>query len=96
MLRISAEDIENGDTIVVNQMGSSNTIFRSSNELIYIDPNAEEGDTEETTETETEDTSANTLAPADETPVDTNDINATNEANEDNIVKPFYIFIEKP
>lgn len=87
LLRISAEDIENGDTIVVNQMGSSNTIFRSSNELIYIDPNAEEGDTEETTETETEDTSANTLAPADETPVDTNDINATNEANEDNITQ---------
>lgn len=85
LLRISAEDIENGDTIVVNQMGSSNTIFRSSNELIYIDPNAEEGDTEETTETE--DTSANTLAPADETPVDTNDINATNEANEDNITQ---------
>lgn len=81
LLRIPAEDIENGDTIVVNQMGSSNTIFRSSNELIYIDPNAEEGDTEETTETETEDTSANTLAPADETPVDTNDINATNEDN---------------
>ncbi len=81
LLRISAEDIENGDTIVVNQIGSSNTIFRSSNELIYIDPNAEEGDTEETTETETEDTSANTLAPADETPVDTNDINATNEDN---------------
>lgn len=87
LLRISAEDIENGDTIVVNQMGSSNTIFRSSNELIYIDPNAEEGDTEETTETETEDTSANTLAPADETPVDTNDINATNEDNEDNITQ---------
>ena len=87
LLRISAEDIENGDTIVVNQIGSSNTIFRSSNELIYIDPNAEEGDTEETTETETEDTSANTLAPADETPVDTNDINATNEANEDNITQ---------
>lgn len=87
LLRISAEDIENGDTIVVNQMGSSNTIFRSSNELIYIDPNAEEGDTEETTETETEDTSANTLAPADETPVDTNDINATNETNEDNITQ---------
>lgn len=87
LLRIPAEDIENGDTIVVNQMGSSNTIFRSSNELIYIDPNAEEGDTEETTETETEDTSANTLAPADETPVDTNDINATNETNEDNITQ---------
>ena len=54
LLRISADSISDGDTIQVNQMGSSNTIFRSSNELTYVDPNA--GDTEETTETETEGT----------------------------------------
>ncbi|MBO5371647.1 MAG: sulfatase-like hydrolase/transferase [Lachnospiraceae bacterium] len=34
-LRINIEDIEIGDTVVVNQMGSSNTIFRSSNEMVY-------------------------------------------------------------
>lgn len=49
LVKISVDSIENGDTIVVNQVGSSNTIFRSSNELIYIDPNA---DIVETTETE--------------------------------------------
>ena len=56
LLRISADSISDGDTIQVNQMGSSNTVFRSSNEITYVDPNAE--DTEETTETETEDTSS--------------------------------------
>lgn len=39
-LVINKDSIENGDTIVVNQMGSSNTIFRSSNELTYVDPDA--------------------------------------------------------
>ncbi|MEI3177081.1 MAG: LTA synthase family protein [Lachnospiraceae bacterium] len=56
LLRISADSISDGDTIQVNQMGSSNTVFRSSNEITYVDPNAE--DTEDTTETETEDTSS--------------------------------------
>ena len=56
LLRISADSISDGDTIQVNQLGSSNTVFRSSNEITYVDPNAE--DTEETTETETEDTSS--------------------------------------
>lgn len=40
-LRLSAEDIKNGDTVTVCQVGSSDTIFRSSNDYIYIDPNAE-------------------------------------------------------
>lgn len=40
-LRINLEDLENGDTIVVNQMGSSNTVFRSTPEYIYSDPYAD-------------------------------------------------------
>lgn len=62
-LRINIDDIKDGDTVVVNQMGSSNTVFRSTNEVIYDDPNAEstelevtetEVDTETDTETESE------------------------------------------
>lgn len=34
-LIISSEDIQAGDKVVVNQMGSSSTLFRSSNEVIY-------------------------------------------------------------
>ena len=35
-LQIKESKLEEGDnTIVVNQMGSSNTVFRSSNEMIY-------------------------------------------------------------
>lgn len=41
MLRINASDITDGDTIVVNQMGSSSTIFRSTQEFIYDDPDAD-------------------------------------------------------
>ncbi|MDY5102545.1 MAG: sulfatase-like hydrolase/transferase [Agathobacter sp.] len=51
-LVINREDIENGDTIVVNQMGSGNTIFRSSNEFTYVDPDALPLDTEATMDTE--------------------------------------------
>ncbi len=35
LLTISSSDIKPGDKIVVNQLGSSNTIFRSSNEYKY-------------------------------------------------------------
>lgn len=35
MLRIDAGDVDEGDTIVANIVGSSSTIFRSSNEVIY-------------------------------------------------------------
>ncbi len=52
-LRIKSESIKDGDTVVVNQMGSSNTVFRSTPEYIYDDPNAENTETE-ITETETE------------------------------------------
>ncbi len=34
-LRVKMEDLENDDVIMVNQMGSSNTVFRSSNEMLY-------------------------------------------------------------
>ncbi len=37
-VKISADKLKNGDVLVVNQMGSSNTIFRSSNEYIYSAP----------------------------------------------------------
>ena len=76
LLRISADSISDGDTIQVNQMGSSNTVFRSSNEITYVDPNAE--DTEETTETETEDTSS-----ADNTDGMTPDANTTDGTSPD-------------
>lgn len=36
-LRINREDVHDGDTIAANIVGSSNTIFRSSNEVTYRD-----------------------------------------------------------
>lgn len=41
-LRIPADAVKDGDTITVYQMGSKNTIFRSSNSIVYDDPNAEQ------------------------------------------------------
>lgn len=38
LVSISADDLEDGDTLTVCQLGSSNTIFRSSNEFRYIAP----------------------------------------------------------
>ena len=49
-LTISKEDVAHGDLIVVNQMGSSNTVFRSSNEIVYEDLNAPVSDDSETEE----------------------------------------------
>ena len=64
MLSINSKYLTDGDSIVVNQMGSSNTVFRSSNEWIYLDPNVEhETETEistETKSTETETSEADT------------------------------------
>lgn len=64
MLSINSKYLADGDSIVVNQMGSSNTVFRSSNEWIYLDPNVEhETETEISTEansTETETSEADT------------------------------------
>ncbi len=39
VLTIKASDVKNGDTIKVCQIGSSNTIFRESNEYVVYDPN---------------------------------------------------------
>ena len=58
-LRISPDDLEDGDTVVVNQLGSSSTIFRSSNEFVYKD-NTLENNTEDSQVTEeTEETEQN-------------------------------------
>lgn len=47
VLTIKASDVKNGDKIKVCQVGSSNTIFRESNEFIVYDPNyVEEEETE--------------------------------------------------
>jgi len=56
VLSIKASDINNGDTITVCQMGSSNTVFRESNEFTVYDPNYVEEEPElEETEEESED-----------------------------------------
>ena len=69
MLSINSKYLTDGDSIVVNQMGSSNTVFRSSNEWIYLDPNVEheteteistEANSTETNSTETETSEADT------------------------------------
>ena len=39
VLTVKASDVKNGDKIKVCQVGSSNTIFRESNEYIVYDPN---------------------------------------------------------
>ena len=53
-LSVKVDKIAEGDTIVVQQMGSSNTVFRVSNEYIYNTiPSTEEAlSTEDTTSTE--------------------------------------------
>ncbi len=45
-LRMNAKDVKDGDTVVVNQMGSGNSIFRSTPEFIYDDPYAESTETQ--------------------------------------------------
>lgn len=50
-LIINKDDIADGDTVEVCQMGSSNTVFRESNTMQYSDPNAL--NTEEPTEADT-------------------------------------------
>ena len=54
VLTISADNIQNGDTITVNQLGSSSTIFRSSNDYMFYDPNYEEATDGESSEPDTE------------------------------------------
>ena len=58
VLTIKDEYIKNGDIIVVNQVGSSDTIFRSSNEIVFEDPNYEEEVAEGSDEDEDEEDEA--------------------------------------
>lgn len=51
-IMIKASKIEDGDTVVVNQNGSKSTIFRSSNEFVYVAPTATPADTQNTESTE--------------------------------------------
>lgn len=53
-VQIYLDDVADGDTLVVNQMGSSDTVFRSSNEVTYVLPDIlKNKDSEESTETDT-------------------------------------------
>ncbi len=56
VLTIDASELENGDEIVVNQLGSSSTIFRSSNSITFEDPAFEEDEVAETEDDSTEPT----------------------------------------
>lgn len=47
-LSINASNLKDGDVVVVNQLGSNNTIFRSSNEVIFEAPVSTEISTEQT------------------------------------------------
>lgn len=91
LLRIPGDAIKDGDTIVVNQMGSNSTVFRSSNEVIFLNPNVE--DTEESTMTKDEsqtypdNTSDTTTAPENDEITDFNaaahNVDALNENDAD-------------
>ena len=50
MLAIKREDIEDGQTMVVQVLGSGDTVFRTSNEWVYDDPKADIVDTAEEVE----------------------------------------------
>ncbi len=58
-LMINTARIQDGATLVVNQNGSKNTIFRSSNEWVYVEPI-------DTENTETTEHAENPEAPSDE------------------------------
>lgn len=77
MLSINSKYLTDGDSIVVNQMGSSNTVFRSSNEWIYLDPNVEhETETEISTETKSTENTETTETETSEADTDENqDVN---------------------
>ncbi len=57
-LIINKDDISDGDTIQVCQMGSNNTVFRESNTFVYSDPDVIS--TEDPTESTEADTTADT------------------------------------
>ncbi len=62
-LWIKASRVEDGDTVVVNQNGSKNTIFRSSNEFTYVAPVVDTSTTETTESTENTENSENVEVP---------------------------------
>lgn len=61
-LLVSRESLADGDKLVVNQMGSGNSVFRSSNEYVYTDPDApkEETDAPQATPSEASESTADT------------------------------------
>lgn len=84
-IMISTTRINDGDTVVVNQNGSKNTIFRSSNEWTYVDdPLPTESETEATESTETtESTESTEITESTETTETTeSESDETNESNE--------------
>lgn len=85
-IMISTTRINDGDTVVVNQNGSKNTIFRSSNEFTYVYvPLPTETNTEGTETTEaTETTESETDGTTSEEDVSPNDENTSdNETSSD-------------
>jgi len=50
MLTTKKDNVKDGDEIVVNQLGSGETIFRSSNTVVYENPDADVVDTPDATE----------------------------------------------
>ncbi len=81
-VEISLDNIENGDTFVVNQVGSSDTVFRSSNEMIAEIPEDFEKPTDEESKEEIkqiEDTDPDEI-PEEETDGDTTQEDATDNA----------------
>ena len=58
VISVKASDVKNGDKIKVCQLGSSNTIFRESNEYVVYDPNYVEEAEEESIEDADEDSEA--------------------------------------
>ncbi len=66
VLTISLDKVQNGDSIVVNQLGSSETIFRSSNEMIFHDASYEEAEDEAPASTEDPDTEATEASEAEQ------------------------------
>ena len=54
VLTIPKSAIESGDTLTVCQVGSSSTVFRESNTVTFIDPNADEEMTDEEKEADEE------------------------------------------
>jgi len=85
-IMISTSRIEDGDTVVVNQNGSKNTIFRSSNEWTYVYvPLPTETNTEGTETTETSETAESSNSETEDSNDTDNEItDGTNDDSADN------------